>query len=58
MSVGQDASSEPTAAELKDQGNQEYKSGNYLKAAALYAKAIKLLPGSDLAAEEQAVLYR
>ncbi|GAB4819088.1 hypothetical protein N2152v2_006134 [Parachlorella kessleri] len=57
MSVGQDASSEPTAAELKDQGNQEYKTGNYLKAAALYAKAIKLLPGSDLALEEQAVLF-
>ncbi|XP_037432397.1 RNA polymerase II-associated protein 3-like [Triticum dicoccoides] len=30
------------AAELKDQGNEHFKSGNYLKAAALYTQAIKL----------------
>ncbi|KAF7070529.1 hypothetical protein CFC21_076040 [Triticum aestivum] len=30
------------AAELKDQGNEQFKSGNYLKAAALYTQAIKL----------------
>jgi tetratricopeptide (TPR) repeat protein len=58
MSVGQDASLEPSTAELKEQGNLEYKNGNYLKAAALYAKAIKLLPNSSLPAEEQAVFYR
>ena len=30
------------AAGLKDQGNEQFKSGNYLKAAALYTRAIKL----------------
>ncbi|KAI4965205.1 hypothetical protein ZWY2020_055243 [Hordeum vulgare] len=30
------------AAALKDQGNEQFKSGNYLKAAALYTQAIKL----------------
>jgi len=33
----------PSAA-LKDQGNAQFKSGNYLKAAALYTQAIKLDP--------------
>ncbi|RLM99567.1 hypothetical protein C2845_PM06G33410 [Panicum miliaceum] len=33
----------PSAA-LKDQGNEQFKSGNYLKAAALYTQAIKLDP--------------
>ncbi|KAL6623462.1 hypothetical protein ACP70R_033341 [Stipagrostis hirtigluma subsp. patula] len=32
------------AAKLKDQGNEQFKSGNYLKAAALYTQAIKLDP--------------
>ena len=35
----------------KDQGNAEYKKGNWLKAAALYTKGIKEDP-------ENAVLYR
>ncbi len=39
------------AEELKEQGNVEYKQGNYLKAAAIYTKAIKEDAGS-------AVLYR
>ncbi len=55
MSVG-NQEPEPSTSELKDQGNLEYKSQNYLKAAALYSRAIKL--GSSLPAEEQAVLYR
>lgn len=38
-------------ASLKDQGNLAYKSGEYLKAAAFYTKAIKDDPKS-------AVLYR
>ncbi|KAK3140179.1 hypothetical protein QOZ80_5AG0397170 [Eleusine coracana subsp. coracana] len=32
------------AAALKDQGNEQFKAGNYLKAAALYTQAIKLDP--------------
>lgn len=36
---------------FKDQGNDEYKAGNWLKAAALYSKAIKEDPSN-------AVLYR
>jgi len=40
----------PSAA-LKDQGNEQFKSGNYLKAAALYTQAIKLDP-------DNATLYR
>ncbi|XP_062204463.1 uncharacterized protein LOC133906536 [Phragmites australis] len=32
------------AVALKDQGNEQFKSGNYLKAAALYTQAIKLDP--------------
>lgn len=40
----------PSAA-LKDQGNTQFKSGNYLKAAALYTQAIKLDP-------DNATLYR
>ncbi|CAM0949047.1 unnamed protein product [Alopecurus aequalis] len=32
------------AAALKDQGNEQFKSGSYLKAAALYTQAIKLDP--------------
>ena len=39
------------AESLKDQGNTEFKSANYLKAAALYTKAIKEEP-------ENPVLYR
>jgi tetratricopeptide (TPR) repeat protein len=39
------------AAALKDQGNEQFKSGNYLKAAALYTQAIKLDP-------DNATLYR
>jgi Flp pilus assembly protein TadD len=39
------------AAQLKDQGNEEFRQGNYLKAAALYTKAIKEEP-------QNAVLYR
>ena len=39
------------ALQLKEQGNDEYKKGNFLKAAAIYTKAIKEDPGS-------AVLYR
>ena len=35
----------------KDQGNEEYKKGNWLKAAALYTKGIKEDP-------ENAILYR
>ena len=35
----------------KDQGNEEYKKGNWLKAAALYTKGIKQDP-------ENALLYR
>lgn len=31
---------------LKDQGNEFFKSGNYLKAAALYTQAIKLDPSN------------
>ena len=36
---------------LKDQGNSEFKAENYLKAAALYTKAIKAEPNNS-------VLYR
>lgn len=36
---------------FKDQGNEEYKKGNWLKAAALYTKGIKEDP-------DNAVLYR
>ena len=36
---------------FKDQGNEEYKRGNWLKAAAMYTKGIKEDP-------ENAVLYR
>lgn len=36
---------------LKDQGNKEFKAGNWLKAAAIYTKAIKDDP-------ENSVLYR
>lgn len=36
---------------LKDQGNREFKQGNWLKAAALYTKAIKDEPSNS-------VLYR
>ncbi len=32
------------SAALKDQGNEQFKAGNYLKAAALYTQAIKLDP--------------
>ncbi|CAD6269630.1 unnamed protein product [Miscanthus lutarioriparius] len=32
------------AAKLKDQGNEQFKAGSYLKAAALYTQAIKLDP--------------
>ena len=39
------------AAALKDQGNAQFKSGSYLKAAALYTQAIKLDP-------DNAALYR
>jgi tetratricopeptide (TPR) repeat protein len=39
------------AAALKDQGNEQFKSGSYLKAAALYTQAIKLDP-------DNAALYR
>ncbi|GJM95217.1 hypothetical protein PR202_ga11927 [Eleusine coracana subsp. coracana] len=39
------------AAALKDQGNEQFKAGNYLKAAALYTQAIKLDP-------DNATLYR
>jgi tetratricopeptide (TPR) repeat protein len=39
------------AAALKDQGNEQFKSGSYLKAAALYTQAIKLDP-------DNATLYR
>lgn len=56
MSVGLDA--EPSTSQLKDYGNLEYKNKNYLKAAALYSKAIKLFPSSDVPAEEQAIFYR
>lgn len=31
---------------LKDQGNEFFKAGNYLKAAALYTQAIKLDPSN------------
>ncbi|KAL6847247.1 hypothetical protein ACP4OV_023100 [Aristida adscensionis] len=34
------------AAALKDQGNEQFKAGSYLKAAALYTQAIKLDPGN------------
>jgi hypothetical protein len=34
----------PSAADLKDQGNAQFKAANYLKAAALYTQAIKLDP--------------
>ena len=36
---------------LKDQGNDEYKKGNFLKAAGLYSKAIRQDPDNE-------VLYR
>jgi hypothetical protein len=39
------------SATLKDQGNEQFKSGSYLKAAALYTQAIKLDP-------DNATLYR
>ena len=39
------------AAALKDQGNEQFKAGSYLKAAALYTQAIKLDP-------DNAALYR
>ena len=39
------------AASLKDEGNHEFKQGNWLKAAAIYTKAIKEDPNN-------AVLYR
>ena len=39
------------ALSLKDQGNEEFKLGNWLKAAAIYTKAIKQDPGN-------AVVYR
>jgi hypothetical protein len=39
------------AAALKDQGNEQFKAGSYLKAAALYTQAIKLDP-------DNATLYR
>lgn len=59
MSVGRDGvqAAEPSTSELKAQGNLEFKNQNYLKAAALYSRAIKLQP-SDAPAEELAVLYR
>lgn len=41
----------PSAADLKDQGNERFNKGDFLKAAALYSQAIKLDP-------ENAVLYR
>lgn len=33
---------------LKDQGNENFKAGNYLKAAALYTHAIKLEPSNQI----------
>jgi hypothetical protein len=39
------------AAQLKDEGNELFRQGNYLKAAAIYTKAIKEEP-------QNAVLYR
>lgn len=39
------------SAALKDQGNEQFKAGSYLKAAALYTQAIKLDP-------DNATLYR
>ena len=42
---------EPDDNSLKDQGNREFTSGNWLKAAALYTKAIKEEPNNS-------VLYR
>ena len=50
MAAGAGEGVSPSAA-LKDQGNEQFKSGNYLKAAALYTQAIKLDP-------DNATLYR
>ena len=44
-------SEEQPTETLKDEGNREFKAGNWLKAAALYTKAIKADPGNS-------VLYR
>ena len=44
-------SEEQPAETLKDDGNKEFKAGNWLKAAALYTKAIRADPSNS-------VLYR
>ncbi|XP_062203036.1 uncharacterized protein LOC133905292 [Phragmites australis] len=45
------------AAALKDQGNEQFKSGNYLKAAALYTQAIKLDPDNPTLYSNRAAAF-
>ncbi|KAK9725503.1 hypothetical protein RND81_05G148700 [Saponaria officinalis] len=44
-------------ASLKDQGNQFFKAGNYLKAAALYTQAIKLDPNNPTLYSNRAAAF-
>jgi hypothetical protein len=45
-SEGGDGTGTGEEISLKDKGNEFFKSGNYLKAAALYTQAIKLDPSN------------
>lgn len=44
--AGGATSTNGAGASLKDQGNELFKAGNYLKAAATYTQAIKLEPNN------------
>uniref|UniRef100_A0A0E0MPE2 Uncharacterized protein n=1 Tax=Oryza punctata TaxID=4537 RepID=A0A0E0MPE2_ORYPU len=44
-------------AALKDQGNEQFKAGNYLKAAALYTQAIKLDPDNPTLYSNRAAAF-
>jgi tetratricopeptide (TPR) repeat protein len=45
------------SAALKDQGNEQFKAGNYLKAAALYTQAIKLDPDNPTLYSNRAAAF-
>lgn len=55
--IGSETMAENGGAKLKDQGNEFFKSGNYLKAAALYTQAIKLDPSNHTLYSNRAAAF-